>query len=143
MANRAATLTDRFQAIVSHAGMWNLEALQIDTDMHAYFRKIFGDPRTRRDRYEANSPHFHAAKVTTPILIVHGGKDHRVPMGQALSLHSDLQRLGVPVPVSFLHFPDWGHAIAAPNHIRIMYETVLNFLDHHVLVQEWRRPAVL
>ncbi len=93
--------------------------------MHAYFRKIFGDPRTRRERYEADSPH--AAKVTTPILIVPGGKDRRIPMGQALSLHSDLQRLGTPV--SFLHFPDEGHAIGAPNHIRLIYETVLNFLD--------------
>jgi hypothetical protein len=38
---------------------------------------------------------------------------------------------------------DEGHAIGAPNHIRIMYETVLNFLDHHVLGQEWRRAAML
>ncbi|MFJ8372345.1 prolyl oligopeptidase family serine peptidase [Streptomyces sp. NPDC094461] len=52
-----------------------------------------------------------------------------------------MQRLGVPV--RFLHFPDEGHVIGAPNHIRLMYETVLNFLDHHVLDQEWRRPAML
>ncbi|MFG3015852.1 alpha/beta fold hydrolase [Streptomyces cinerochromogenes] len=141
LANRAATLTDRFKAIVSAAGMWNLEALQAGTDMHAYFRKIFGDPRTQRERYEADSPHVDAARVTTPVLIVHGGKDHRVPMGQALSLHHELQRLGVPV--RFLHFPTEGHTIGAPNHIRVMYETVLNFLDHHVLGQEWRRPAML
>ncbi|MFF9673645.1 alpha/beta fold hydrolase [Streptomyces eurythermus] len=141
LANRAATLTDRFKAIVTHAGMWHLEAFQIDTDMHAYFRKIFGDPQTQRERYEANSPHLHAAKVTTPILIVHGGKDHRVPIGQALSLHSDLQRLGAPV--SFLYFPEEGHAIGAPNHIRLMYDTVLNFLDHHVLGQQWQRPRML
>ncbi|MEU6587867.1 S9 family peptidase [Streptomyces sp. NPDC046881] len=141
LANVAATRTDRFKAIVSAAGMWNLEALQTDTDMHAYFRKIFGDPRTQRERYEADSPHFHAARMATPMLLVHGGKDHRVPMGQALSLHSDLQRLGVPV--RFLHFPTEGHTIGAPNHVRIMYETVLSFLDHHVLGKEWRRPAML
>ncbi|MFJ4950454.1 prolyl oligopeptidase family serine peptidase [Streptomyces sp. NPDC088760] len=55
--------------------------------------------------------------------------------GHALSLHSDLQRLGVPA--GFLHFPSEGHTIGAPNHIRIMYETVLSFLDHHVLGKEW------
>lgn len=141
LANRAATLTDRFKAIVSHAGMWNLETLQADTNMHAYFRKIFGDPRTQRERYEADSPHLAAEKVTTPMLIVHGGKDYRVPVGQSLGLHNDLQRLGVPV--RFLYFPDEGHGIGAPNHTRIMYETVLYFLDHRVLGREWKRPALL
>ncbi|THV41515.1 S9 family peptidase [Glycomyces buryatensis] len=141
LANRAATLTDRFKAIVSHAGMWNLEAFQADTNMHAYFRKIFGDPRTQREQYEANSPHLAAEKVTTPMLIVHGGKDYRVSVGQSLGLHNDLRRLGVPV--RFLYFPDEGHGIWAPNHTRIMYETVLNFLDHHVLGQEWQQPALL
>ncbi|MGW3201719.1 alpha/beta hydrolase family protein [Streptomyces sp. NPDC001118] len=78
--------------------MWSLEAaLQIDTDMHAFFRKIFGAPRTQRERYEANSPHFEGERMTTPMLIVHGRTGHRDPMGQALSLHGDLQRLGVPV----------------------------------------------
>ncbi|MDK0518268.1 S9 family peptidase [Streptomyces sp. ML-6] len=134
LANRATTLTHRFKAVVSAAGMWNLKSFQAGTDLRAYFRKIFGDPRTRPERYEANSPHFDAARMKTPMLIVHGGKDHRVPMDQALSLHSELQRLGVPVRL--LHFPTEGHTIAAPNHVRLMYETVLNFLDHHVLGQD-------
>ncbi|WLW58063.1 alpha/beta hydrolase family protein [Streptomyces sp. YU58] len=141
LAARTATLTDRFRAIVSHGGMWNLEAFQMDTDMSAYFRKLFGDPRTQRERYEADSPHLDAAKVTTPVLIVHGGEDHRVPTGQALGFHNDLRRLGVPV--RFLYFPDEGHDIGIPNHIRVLYETMLNFLDHHVLGQEWRRPPLL
>jgi dipeptidyl aminopeptidase/acylaminoacyl peptidase len=141
LANWTATRTDRFKALVTHAGMWNLESFQTGTDMHAYFRKIFGDPRTRRERYEANSPHLHVERVVTPMLIVHGGKDYRVPVGQALALHNDLQRVGAPV--RFLYFPDEGHGIGAPNHMRIMYETVLNFFDHHVLGREWRRPALL
>ncbi|MFC9623312.1 prolyl oligopeptidase family serine peptidase [Streptomyces sp. NPDC056930] len=91
--------------------------------------------------WDATVEHLDAARMTTPMLIVHGGKDYRVPMGQALSLHSDLLRLGVPV--RFLCFPTEGHTIGAPNHIRITYETVLNFLDHHVLGHEWRHPAAL
>ncbi|MFI9803894.1 alpha/beta hydrolase family protein [Streptomyces sp. NPDC052301] len=141
LVNRAATRTDRFQALVSAAGTWNLEALQTSSDMHAYFRKIFGDPRTQRERYEADSPHLDAEQVKTPMLIVHGGRDHRVAVGQALSLHSDLRRCGVPV--KFLHFPDEGHTVEAPNNIRLLYETVLNFLDHHVLGRQWRRPSML
>jgi len=141
LGNWTATRTDRFKAIVTHAGMWNLESFYNDTDLHAYFQKIFGDPRTRRTRYEANSPHLDVAKMTTPMLIVHGGQDYRVPVGQALALHNDLQRAGVPV--RFLYFPDEKHGIGAPNHLRIMYETVLNFFDHHVVGREWKRPALL
>ncbi|MEU3527936.1 S9 family peptidase [Streptomyces sp. NPDC038707] len=140
LANRAATRTGRFKAIVSAAGMWNLEAFQNETEMHAYFRKIFGDPRTHRDRYETDSPHHDAAGLSTPMLLVHGGRDQGAPLGQALSLHSDLQRLGVPV--KFLYFPGEGHTIGRPNHVRVLYETVLNFLDHHVLGRPWRRPAL-
>ena len=141
LANRAATLTDRFRALVSHAGLWNLEAFQGDTDLHTYFREIFGDPRTRRERYEADSPHFDAANLTTPTLIVHGGKDYRVPVGQSLALHHDLQRQDVPT--KFLYFPDETHGIEAPNHLRLVYETALNFLDHHVRGEEFRRPGLL
>ena len=141
LAGRTATRTDRFRALVSHAGMWNLETFQSDTDMHPYFRKIYGDPRTRRERYEADSSHLDAAKLTTPMLIVHGGKDYRVPVGQSLALHHDLERQGVPA--KFLYFPDEGHGVDAPHHLRLLYETVLNFLDHHVLGEEFRRPELL
>ncbi|MFJ9150538.1 prolyl oligopeptidase family serine peptidase [Streptomyces sp. NPDC102270] len=141
LAGRAATRTDRFRALVSHAGLWNLEAFQSETDMHTYFREIFGDPRTRRERYEADSPHFNAAKLTTPMLIVHGGNDYRVPVSQSMALHHDLQRQGVPA--KFLYFPDEGHGIEAPNHLRLVYETALNFLDHHVLGAEWKQPGLL
>lgn len=141
LANRTATLTDRFRALVSHAGIWNLESFWGDTDLHTYVRKIFGDPRTRRERYDADSPHLDVAKLTTPMLIVHGGKDYRVPVGQSLALHHDLQRQGVPA--KFLYFPDESHGVDSPQHLGLLYETALNFLDHHVLEEEWRRPGLL
>ncbi|MER6287057.1 S9 family peptidase [Streptomyces sviceus] len=141
LANRTATRTDRFRALVSHAGLWNLESFQGATDMHAYFRKIFGDPRTRRERYDADSPHLDAVRLTTPMLVVHGGQDSRVPESQSRELHHDLLRQGVPT--GFLYFPDETHGVEAPNHLRLLYETVLGFLDHHVLGEEWRRPELL
>ncbi|MFD3621335.1 alpha/beta fold hydrolase [Streptomyces sp. NPDC058676] len=141
IANRAATLTDRFKAIVTYGGQWNLESFQAETDLHAHARRIFGDPLTQRQRYETDSPHLDVRKAMTPMLVVHGGKDYRVPVGQALGLFNDLQRH--EVPVKFLYFPDESHSVGAPNHVRILYETVLNFLDHHVLGQEWHRPQLL
>ncbi|WP_449352255.1 hypothetical protein [Streptomyces shaanxiensis] len=41
------------------------------------------------------------------------------------------------------YFPDESHGVEAPNHLGLLYETVLAFLDHHVLGEEWRRPELL
>ncbi|GHB75009.1 peptidase S9 [Streptomyces xanthochromogenes] len=141
LANRIATLTDRFKAIVSHASLWDLRAFQSETDVSAYFRRIFGDPLTRPERYEANSPALAADRVRTPVLVVHGGKDYRVPVGQGMALFQDLQRR--EVPTKFLYFPDEGHWILAPNHARLWYATLLGFLDHHVRDEEWQRPELV
>ncbi|MFE3520941.1 prolyl oligopeptidase family serine peptidase [Streptomyces sp. NPDC059161] len=141
MANRIATLTDRFKAIVSHAGLWDLPSHQAVTDASAYHRRIFGDPLTRPERHEENSPSFAADRIRTPMLVVHGAKDYRVPVGQGMALFQELQRR--EVPAKFLYFPDEGHWILTPAHARLWYSALLNFLDHHVLGQEWRRPELL
>ncbi|MET7689232.1 hypothetical protein ABZT06_14875 [Streptomyces sp. NPDC005483] len=47
------------------------------------------------------------------------------------------------MPARFLYFPDESHGVDAPNNLRLLYETTLNFLDHHVLGREWRRPELL
>ncbi|WP_406504373.1 S9 family peptidase [Streptomyces sp. NBC_00212] len=141
MANRIATLTDRFKAIVSHASIWDLRSFQPDTDASAYFRRIFGDPLTRPERYEENSPSLAADRIRTPMLVVHGANDYRVPVGQGRALFQELQRC--EVPAKFLYFPDESHWILAPNHTRLWYATLLNFLDHHVLGEEWLRPEMV
>ncbi|MFJ4715027.1 S9 family peptidase [Streptomyces sp. NPDC088785] len=141
MANRVATSTDRFRAIVSHAGLWDLRMFQGDNDVPWYFQRIFGDPLTRPERYEADSPYVDVAKIRTPMLVIHGGKDYRVPVGQGAALFQDLQRF--EIPAKYLYFPDEGHWILAPGHIEVWYETFLNFLDHHVTGAEWRRPGLL
>ncbi|MFD7169666.1 prolyl oligopeptidase family serine peptidase [Streptomyces violascens] len=141
MTNRIATLTDRFKAIVSHASIWDLRSFQSDTDASAYFRRIFGDPLARPERYEENSPSLLVDRIRTPMLVVHGAKDYRVPVGQGMALFQELQRC--EVPTKFLYFPDEAHWILAPNHARLWYATLLNFLDHHVLGEEWQRPELV
>jgi hypothetical protein len=46
-------------------------------------------------------------------------------------------------PHRFLHFPDEGHWVLAPNHVKVWYATVLAFLAHHVCGEAWTRPALL
>jgi dipeptidyl aminopeptidase/acylaminoacyl peptidase len=141
MANWVATRTDRFRAIVTHASLWDLDAFTGTTDAAYYWEKEWGDPLRDPKRYEQNSPHRYADAIRTPMLVVHGDKDYRVPIGEALRLWYDLQKRGVPS--KFLYFPDENHWVLTPGNSIVWYETVLAFLAEHVLDQEWERPELL
>jgi dipeptidyl aminopeptidase/acylaminoacyl peptidase len=141
MANWMAGHTDRFKAIVSHAGLWVLDQMFGTTDHPMFWRPQFGDPLTQPEMYEANSPHRHIERIRTPMLVIHGNKDYRVPVSEALRLWWDLSRYGVQA--KFLYFPDENHWILTPGNARIWYETVFAFLAEHVLGEEWQRPALL
>ncbi|MBV9094379.1 MAG: S9 family peptidase [Streptosporangiaceae bacterium] len=141
MANWMAGHTDRFKAIVSHAGLWALDQMFGTTDHPMFWRRQFGDPLTSPQMYEANSPHRHVARIRTPVLVIHGNKDYRVPVTEALRLWWDLTRHGAEA--KFLYFPDENHWILTPGNAQIWYETVFAFLAEHVLGQEWQRPPLL
>jgi dipeptidyl aminopeptidase/acylaminoacyl peptidase len=141
MANWVAGSTDRFKAIVTHASLWELRGFHGTTDFGAWWEREFGDPYVDASRYEAASPHRLAANIRTPLLVIHGEKDHRVPISEALRLWTDMARHGVEG--KFLYFPDENHWILKPQNARIWYDTVLAFLDQHVLGREWQRPQLL
>ena len=141
MANWVATQTDRFRAIVTHASLWDLDAFTGTTDAAYYWEKEWGDPLREPKRYEQNSPHRYADAIRTPMLVIHGDKDYRVPIGEALRLWYDLQKRGIPS--KFLYFPDENHWVLTPGNTLVWYETVLAFLAEHVLGEEWQRPELL
>ena len=141
MANWVAGHTDRFAAIVTHASLWNLEAFHGTTDLGAWWENEFGDRYADVESYRRWSPHRFVSRITTPLLVIHGERDYRVPVGEGLALWTDLRRHGVEA--AYLHFPDEHHWILGPQHARLWYETVLAFLDHHVLGQPWQAPELL
>jgi dipeptidyl aminopeptidase/acylaminoacyl peptidase len=141
MANWIAGHTDRFKAIVSHAGLWALDQMFGTTDGPPYWRRQFGDPRNQPERYLASSPHLHADKIVTPMLIIHGDKDYRVPVGEALRLWWDL--VFQSAEARFLYFPDENHWVLKPGDVQVWYSTVLAFLAEHVLGEDWQRPELL
>lgn len=142
MANWIAGHTDRFQAIVTHAGLWELPAFGRNTDGPQYWAREMTREMTAR-----HSPHAFADAITTPMLVIHGDKDYRVPIGEALALWWDLvsRHDGDPadLPHRFLYYPDENHWILAPHHAVLWYETVLAFLDHHVRDGAWVTPDLL
>jgi dipeptidyl aminopeptidase/acylaminoacyl peptidase len=140
MANWIAGHTDRFDAIVTHASIWSLEQEMQTTDQsYDFFREM------TRDAVDANSPHRFADNIVTPMLVIHGNKDYRVPIGEALRLWWDLssRSKGEDFPHRFLYFPDENHWILSPHHAKVWYSTILAFLAQHVLGEPWQRPAVL
>ncbi len=144
MANWMAGHTTRFKAIVSHAGLWALDQIFGTTDMPVYWRRHFGDPLAHADRYQATSPHYHLAAIRTPMLVIHGDKDYRVPVGEALRLWAELtSRPGAPPDHKFLYFPTENHWILSPGNAIVWYQAVLAFLATHVLGEPWQRPGLL
>ncbi|MBL7255792.1 S9 family peptidase [Paractinoplanes lichenicola] len=137
MANWVAGHTDRFDAIVTHAGLWALDQFAGTTDFSFYWSREMNPERQRE-----NSPHRFADAITTPMLVIHGDKDYRVPIGEGLRLWWDLVSRSEAdgVPHKFLYYPDENHWILTPGNAKAWYATVLAFLDHHVRGAEWQRP---
>lgn len=141
MANWVAGHTDRFDAIVTHASLWDLEAFHGTTDRGTVWEREFGDPYVDPARYRRWSPRRYVGDIATPMLVIHGTKDYRVPESEGLTLWTDLRRHGVQS--AYLHFPDENHWVLTPAHARVWYETVIAWLDHHVLGEPWHRPELV
>jgi dipeptidyl aminopeptidase/acylaminoacyl peptidase len=63
----------------------------------------------------------------TPMLVIHGGLDYRIPDNQGIGAFNALQRRGVPS--RFVHFPDENHWVLKPGNSIFWHETVLAWLD--------------
>ena len=142
MANWVAGHTDRFRAIVSHASLWALDQFNGTTDNSWYWQSIFS-PQGMID----SSPHHSVRDIVTPMLVIHGDNDYRVPVGESLRLWSELaEHHASPdgsTPHKFLLFPDENHWVLKPQHAVLWYETVFAFLDQHVNGANWARPKLL
>jgi dipeptidyl aminopeptidase/acylaminoacyl peptidase len=121
----------RFKALVSHAGVYDLESMYGSTEEVWFPEWEFkGPPWENRELYEKWSPHRFAAAFKTPTLVIHGELDYRVPVAQGLQLFTTLQRQGVPS--RFLYYPDEGHWILKPKNSRLWNATVMDWFDRHL-----------
>jgi dipeptidyl aminopeptidase/acylaminoacyl peptidase len=141
MANWVAGHTDRFRCLVTHASLWALDQFHSTTDDVSWLEHEFGDPYTDAARWQENSPHTALANIRTPMLVIHGENDDRVPIGEALRLYTDLQRQGVES--KFLLFPDENHWVLKPNNAKVWYETVFAWLGHYLLDEPFTRPELV
>ncbi len=123
--------TNRFKAIVTHAGVFNLTSMYGVTE-ELWFPEwdLKGTPWTNPDGYAKWSPHTYAKNFKTPTLVTHGELDFRVPVGEGLQLFTTLQRQGVPSRL--LVFPDEGHWINKPQNAALWYHTFIEWMDRWV-----------
>ena len=129
LANWVAGHTDRFGAIVTHAGTWALDQKNDTADVAADWDRWFGRPAAHPGWYAENSPHAFADQIRTPMLVVHGNQDYRVPVSEALRLWFDLVRRwdGDPaeLPHRFFNFTGQNHLINSPADAEVWYATIL------------------
>jgi dipeptidyl aminopeptidase/acylaminoacyl peptidase len=142
MANWVAGHTDRFRGIITHASLWAMDQFGPTTDGYDYWRREM-TPQMSLE----NSPHRFVQQIRTPMLVIHGDRDYRVPIGEGLRLWAELAEHHSDddgrMPHKFLYFPDENHWVLSPQHARVWYLTVLAFLDHTVHGQDWHTPDIL
>lgn len=130
MVNWIAGHTDRFAALVSHAGVYDLRSMYGETEEIWFPRWEFGGDPWNSEQYDKWSPSRYAANFKTPTLVISGERDYRVPVGQGMQFFTTLQQR--KVPSRFLIFPDENHWVLKPQNSRLWYGTVLDWLKRYI-----------
>lgn len=126
---------NRFKGIVTHASLWNIESVARTTDNGSWYRWMMGPVPSAShggaSQADSWSPHRAVEQIEVPMLVIHGDKDYRVPIGQGQELWMDLQRTSPHLDHRYLYFPDEGHWILKPANAQVWYQAFLAFLDQH------------
>lgn len=129
MVNWILGHTNRFKALVSHAGIYDLRSEAEATEELWFPMWEFGGmPWENPEVYDRWSPGKFAQEFRTPTLVIHGELDFRIPYSQALQLFTALQMR--KVPSQLLVFPDEGHWILKPQNSALWYKTFLDWINN-------------
>ncbi|MBA3350859.1 MAG: S9 family peptidase, partial [Blastocatellia bacterium] len=121
----------KFKALVSHAGVYNLESMATATEEIWFINWEFkGMPWQNPTMYQRWSPHKFANSFSTPTLVTAGELDFRVPVDQSLQLYTTLQLKSVPSKL--IIFPDEGHWIMKPQNSEFWYSSVIDWFGRHL-----------
>ena len=133
MTQLLVTKTDLFGAAVSHAGI---------SALHSYWGEGWWGytyssvataesyPWNRPDLYVEQSPLFHADRITTPLLLLHGAADTNVPVGESEQMYTALRILGKPV--EFIKVEGQNHWILDYPQRVIWMETIIAWFDRQL-----------
>ena len=122
MTGWVVSQTGRFKAAMMGAGLSNMESMYGTTDIPGYIGTFYdGMPQldgslTNKslEFYRSRSAVQYASRVTTPLLMLHGGNDERVPIGQPMEYFRNLKDRGKTVDLVF--YPREGHGLGEYYH---------------------------
>ncbi|MEO8098330.1 MAG: S9 family peptidase [Acidobacteriota bacterium] len=131
MVNWLLGHSNRFKALVSHAGVFDLRSMAAETEELWFVKWEFqGMPWDNPEMYSRWSPSYFVKDFKTPTLVIHGELDYRVPVGQGMQLFTALQ--SQKVPSRLLLFPDEGHWVQKPQNTVLWYSQFLGWMDEWV-----------
>lgn len=120
----------RFKTFISHCGLFNLESWYGATEEMFFANFDIGGPywETKHAKgYEKNSPNNFVQNWDTPILVIHGAKDFRVPLNQGMEAFNAAKLQGIPA--RFLYFPGEGHWVQSPQNGVLWHRVFFEWLD--------------
>jgi dipeptidyl aminopeptidase/acylaminoacyl peptidase len=122
----AGNWAEPFKCFVSHDGIFDNRSMAYETE-ELWFDEWEqgGTPFEQPEHYERFNPVNHVTKWKTPMLVVHGGLDYRIPYAQGLAAFTALQRRGIESRL--LYFPNENHWVLKP----------ANSLQWHQTVEDW------
>ncbi len=128
----------RFACMLSHCGVFDLKSMYLSTEELFFVDWDLGGPWWRspevRADYERFSPSSFVQRWQTPLLVIHGARDYRVPLEQGLQAFTAAQLQGVPSRL--LVFPEEGHWVLRPQNGVLWHREFFRWLDQYC------RPAM-
>ncbi len=129
MAAWVAGHTDRFKCIVNHAGVSDLTAQYASDVTQGRGKAAGGEAWDGLEKQDLWSPVRFAKGMNTPMLVIHGEKDYRVPVGQGLLIYGVLKAKGVPARL--VYFPDENHWVLKARN------SILWYAEVHAWLARW------
>ena len=124
---------DRFCSMIAHCGVFNLESMYGSTEELFFVNWDLGGPYWKNNevlsKYQKFSPHRFVKEWTTPLLVIHGQKDFRVPVTQGMEAFTAAQVQDVPS--RFLYFPEEGHWVMRPQNGVLWHRIFFDWLNRY------------
>ena len=125
----------RFKAFIAHCGIFNFESMYGETEELFFLNNDYGgaywDTKNKTAmRSYANSPHKAVAKWDTPILIITGEKDYRIPYTQSLQAFTAARAQGIPARL--VSFEDEAHQVFKPQNSIVWNREFFGWLDNYL-----------